>query len=254
MRKRRPSPDDPAAARAYAAWDDDKLRTVEEVAKLVGVSRSTLYRRTGGRRALLGETAGTPDETRERILDAAFEVLLRDGVAAATIAKIAREAFVGPVTIYRLFGDRASLFREIAARAPARQAGERLGLSKSSDVAADLTTFVRAVLVFMGFHRAGFASALTELSQPRHRALFDALHADGQRRTVDHVETYLRAQMKAGRVPAHLDARRAALALFSLVGGFGFLAPTLGLDKVDDVDDVARFIVRFFLAGIRGQP
>lgn len=63
-------------------------------------------------------TRGRPRDTRSHnaVLDAAFDVLQREGYAAATIERIAAEAGVAKQTIYRWWKGKAPLFMEVLAR------------------------------------------------------------------------------------------------------------------------------------------
>jgi AcrR family transcriptional regulator len=59
-------------------------------------------RRTGGRSA----------RVRREVLDAATEILLEEGLAAATVAAVAERSGVHHTSIYRRWGDRAALIRD----------------------------------------------------------------------------------------------------------------------------------------------
>ena len=88
---------------------DDKF-TMDRLAEESGLSRSTLYRRFGGRQALLQRLAkeqgvevaelDAPD-IRTRILEAARSLFGRVGLVAATVEEVAQEAGVGQATVYR---------------------------------------------------------------------------------------------------------------------------------------------------------
>jgi AcrR family transcriptional regulator len=236
---------------AATVWRDDPALPIEAVAKLAHVSRATVYRYTGGRRALLDALgAGVPDDARARILAAAMTVLVEVGVHKATVANIAAAADVAPVTVYRIFGDRAGLLAAVSASAVGRRASTQLQVDASDDVHADLASFVRPVLSFLHDNNRAMLHALVgAVEEP---ALFGALHPEHHVRTVDRVAAYLDKQRAAGRVPARLDAKRAAVALFSLIAGFAFLAPSLRLGDfvAGDVDGATAHIVDVFLGGI----
>src|SRR5688572_125442 len=92
-----------AAARIVARDGTDAL-TMERLARETGLSRATVYRRSGGRDALLdalaaaGHDVGDRTETRARILAGAREVFGRAGFDGATIEDVAAAAGVGPAT------------------------------------------------------------------------------------------------------------------------------------------------------------
>lgn len=56
-------------------------------------------------------------QTRQRVLDAAHLLFLRDGYAATTVATLAAEADVSAETVYKRFGSKAGLVRAIYERA-----------------------------------------------------------------------------------------------------------------------------------------
>lgn len=58
----------------------------------------------------------TSGGTRNAILQAALKTIAKLGYADASIGDIAKEARVNTVTVYRLFGSKESLFREVIAR------------------------------------------------------------------------------------------------------------------------------------------
>ena len=87
---------------------------MEEFAAAAGVAVRTLYRLFGSRRALLRE-AGCPVEpsARERVLDAALQLVGRRGLADLSMDDLAAGAGVSRATLYRLFPGKAALFGEL---------------------------------------------------------------------------------------------------------------------------------------------
>jgi AcrR family transcriptional regulator len=236
---------------AATVWREDPALPIDAVAKLARVSRATVYRYTGGRRALLDALgAGVPEDARARIIQAAMKALVDVGLHRVTVANIAAAAGVAPVTVYRIFGDRAGLLAAVGASAVGRRAGTQLQVDASDDVRADLVAFVTPVLTFLRENNRGMLHALVGAHEAP--AVFAAIHPEHHTRTVDRVAAYLEKQRTAGRVSANLDAKRAAVALFSLIAGFAVLAPTLRLGDFvqNDVDGAAHYIVDVFLGGI----
>jgi AcrR family transcriptional regulator len=85
--------------------------TMEELAAAAGVNARTLYRLFGSRQALLREAgcALAPD-TRQRILEAALELVGRHGLAELSMDDLAVAAGVSRATLYRLFPGKSALF------------------------------------------------------------------------------------------------------------------------------------------------
>lgn len=70
--------------------------------------------------------AGQRTETRNRILDAARELVLQQHPAALTVAEIAAAAEVSPRTIYRYFPTKEELIHAVAERPTAKVPGLRM--------------------------------------------------------------------------------------------------------------------------------
>lgn len=206
--------------------------TVVAVARAAGVSRAAVYRRFRDRDALLAALAeaghAAPPETRERVLDALDAVLKRQGLTAATIEAVAREAGVGEATIYRRFGDRRGLLQAyVGERTPRRVAATLRG----EDLEADLHALARENLVFLREHRALFQLLFS--ADPEARAL--VAEARGGSLSVREQTDRLIARRFA-------DPRAAA--------AFHGLLVFVAWRGDGDPDDDARFVVSTFLRGV----
>lgn len=88
--------------------------TIAEIAEQTGVSRATLYRAVGSRRALLDLSAlETEQSSRDRVLAAALEMLEDGGLERLSMDALADRAGVSRATVYRLFPGKAALFTEV---------------------------------------------------------------------------------------------------------------------------------------------
>lgn len=93
------------------------------------------------------------EDTRTRILDAAGDLIGRQGYRAATIAAIARAAEVHVDTIYQLVGRKPALLRQLIERAisgtdrpvPPLERGYVQAMQAEPDPAAKLAIYARAV-------------------------------------------------------------------------------------------------------------
>jgi AcrR family transcriptional regulator len=100
-------------------------------------------------------------DTRERILDAALRVFAEAGALGATTRRIATEAGVNEVTLFRHFGTKEVLLREALARA-SRQA-ELIRLpAEPSDPAAELSAWCRVHLRALFHVRALLRTSMGE--------------------------------------------------------------------------------------------
>ncbi len=90
---------------------EDRQPTMEQLAAAAGVSVRTLYRLFGSRSALLHELGlSPPPGARELILDAALEMVGREGLAELSMDELAQTAGVSRATLYRLFPGKSALF------------------------------------------------------------------------------------------------------------------------------------------------
>src|SRR5262249_6491035 len=88
--------------------------SIAEIVEAAGVSRTTFYRAFTSRDELLRALSLEPGpETRERLLEAALDLLARDGLAALSMDEVAEQAGVSRATLYRLFPGKQALFAEL---------------------------------------------------------------------------------------------------------------------------------------------
>jgi AcrR family transcriptional regulator len=89
----------------------DRQPTMEQLAAGAGISVRTLYRLFGSRAALLRELGySPPPSARELILDAALELVGRQGLAELSMDELAEAAGVSRATLYRIFPGKSALF------------------------------------------------------------------------------------------------------------------------------------------------
>lgn len=92
----------------------DPAAPISRIAREAGVSRATLYRHFGSREALLAAVEVEPPQpARERVLDAAADLIARGGLHMFSMEELATAAGVSRATVYRLFPTKAALFGEL---------------------------------------------------------------------------------------------------------------------------------------------
>src|SRR5438046_253797 len=90
--------------------------TLGEVAQAAGVSRATVHRVVGSRADLLTAIDADPDPaTRDRVLQAALELVGHNGLSGLSMDELAAQAGTSRANLYRLFPGKAALFRELVA-------------------------------------------------------------------------------------------------------------------------------------------
>lgn len=86
---------------------------------------------------------------RERVLQAAVQMLASDGVAGFTTRRLAHHASTSAPAVYELFGDKAGVVREVFFEG-FRALGRRLeAIQPSSDPSSDLVGVIRAFRAFV---------------------------------------------------------------------------------------------------------
>lgn len=155
---------------------------------------------------------------RERVLDRAAELMLRDGYAATTVAAIAEAAHVSTPTIYKKYGGKTGLVKALHARAlegtASTPAEDRSDLLRSTAAAHDVV--------------AGWAELATEVAprvapvlllvrdaaatDPEMRELAVALESARHRRMVSNA----RALASRGLLRPGVSRHRAADVMYAL--------------------------------------
>lgn len=142
--------------------------------------------------------------TRERILDAAADILRTRGVAHATTKEIAHATGVSEPTLYKYFGDKERLLLAVLReRVP--------GLSRVSvcpgtgDVEENLAVLAHAALEFYQRSIPMLAALLADPQRmAAHRAAMSQ-HGAGPDKAIAIFADYLRAEQDLGRIAADAD-------------------------------------------------
>jgi AcrR family transcriptional regulator len=243
-----------AAARLLARHGPDGF-TMDDLAAEAGLSRATLYRQAGSREAVLaalaeqGVEVGQRVDVRDRILAACRVVFTRAGFEAATLEDVAREAGVGPATVYRQFGDKQGLITAFASHIGPRRAMQETALHPTGDLRADLERVAATViryavadldllkLALLERLRGGPWAELLKSSPLRAQTLLTRL-----------LESYA---AKGALGPN--DARRMAQVFAGMVFA-SFSGPMLEGQPPPDPEETARFITHVFLDGLASTP
>ncbi|NRQ38358.1 TetR/AcrR family transcriptional regulator [Nonomuraea sp. NN258] len=182
--------------------------------------------------------------TRERLVEAAEQVIREFGITGATTRRIARQAGCSEALLYKHFPGKESLFMAVVLeRMPAmRPALARLRLRQGEgDVSANFTEFALAALEFY----TGVATiASGMMADPSLMAGFKAMLAglgSGPHMPILAVAEILRAERELGRLDPGLDPDAAA----SLLLGACFHRANLSyfVDLPDADEDWAAAIV-----------
>lgn len=228
---------------------------MERLAERTGLSRASLYRYIGNKAQLLdrlareGCAAFGSLATRERILQGARKVFGREGLAAATMEQIAREAGVGVATVYRLFGSKEGLLQAFSDEMIPRSMVQELAIHPTENVTRDLEAIVRVILGFFYENRDVVRLAL--LGNEAERQYLRRLR--GRSDTArDYLAEYLRRQIEAGRLKETGPPEDLALALIGMVLAFAVVGPLHYHTEPGSLEQTARFLVTVFLDDLKG--
>ncbi len=147
--------------------------------------------------------------TRERILDAAAEILRERGVVRATTKEIAKAAGLSEAALYKHFGDKEELLLHVLKE---RLPGvARLDLRPGEgDIEANLAKMARAAL---DFYRESWPMMGPLTADPQRLATHResmSRHGAGPEQAVAVFAAYLRAERDLGRIAADADPEAAA--------------------------------------------
>ncbi len=189
--------------------------------------------------------------TRHRLLDAAELLFHRDGVAATSLADIAREAGLTRGAIYWHFTDKADLFEAMMSRVILPMEGAPVRTRPADNpleaVRAEFMDVLRRTVddpqvqrVFdIASHRVEYVG---ELQAVRDRAV--AAHTEWLAR----MEQSLRQAMRLGQMGRRMPARAAAIGLHALIAGL--LRTWLLEPQSFDLMTVGRQTLDAYLAGL----
>jgi TetR/AcrR family transcriptional regulator len=170
----------------------------------------TIRRETRARRDARNERKRS--QTRDEILDAASEVVLRDGFASFTLAAVARELDLTNPALYYYFRSREALLFELILREWIACGQQVQAAVEATETGADaIEALIRAVFARYSRRLDMFmltsgkavdiqASALDAGALERIRPVNDMLYGGAERR--------LRAEQRAGRFPRRRNPRR----------------------------------------------
>jgi TetR/AcrR family transcriptional repressor of uid operon len=197
------------------------------------------------------EQVDDKDETRARVLDAAYEQFSRFGIQRSTMEDVARRAGVSRITVYRRFATKDALVEQVVRREFRRYFDQFLIEIRQAETVAD-----RVVLGFVSSLRAirgnpligGLITAEPDLVLP-------SMISDGGRTVAtvrEFVAGQLRREQRAGNVSGDLDIDFVAEMMVRISASF--LAIPSGLVDLDDDGQLAALARRFLVPMLEPPP
>ncbi|NEE03166.1 TetR/AcrR family transcriptional regulator [Phytoactinopolyspora halotolerans] len=190
--------------------------------------------------------------TRDRILDAAAQIMRGDGIARATTKEIASRAGFSEATLYKHFPDKVAIFTAVLnERLPdlgsvLQGLPERVG---KGSVEENLRDVAAAAL---RFYEQGFPMAMGLFSERRLLAAYrDGLqrHGAGPRHVNLALRTYLESERQHGRVRPDVDVDAAAALLLGACFQDAFYRHFYD-ESADEPAERARSLARTVVAGL----
>jgi TetR/AcrR family transcriptional repressor of uid operon len=190
------------------------------------------------------EQVDDKDETRARVLDAAYEQFSRFGIQRSTMEDVARRAGVSRITVYRRFATKDALVEQVVRREFRRYFDQFLVEIRQAETVAD-----RVVLGFVSSLRAirgnpligGLMTAEPDLVLP-------SMISDGGQTVAtvrEFVAGQLRREQRAGNVSGDLDIDSVAEMMVRISASF--LAIPSRLVDLDDDEQLAALARRFLV-------
>jgi AcrR family transcriptional regulator len=163
---------------------------------------------------------------RERLLDAAARVYAETGYRGATTRRIAQEAGVNEITLFRHFGSKTTLILEAVRQANLRSDGPAIPTT-TEDPAADLRSWVRDELAHLTQLRSIIRTSLGEVEE---RPEIIPLISEKPRDVILGLSAYLDQLQQEGRASPDFDPRTAALTFFG-----SLFADAMGRDVMPEL-------------------
>ena len=165
---------------------------------------------------------------RDRLLDAAARVYAETGYRGATTRRIAQEAGVNEITLFRHFGSKTTLIIEAVRQANRRHDCPRVPATPGEPV-TELRTWVRDELIHLHTLRSIIRTSLGEVEE---RPEILPLIGEQPREVILALAGYVQQLQHDGRAARDFDARTAARVLFG-----SLFADAMGRDVMPDLYD-----------------
>jgi AcrR family transcriptional regulator len=163
----------------------------------------------------IAETDAAPRSTRDRLMDAAFAVVARDGLEAASVKSIAAQAGIAPGLVHYHFASKDALLEAALRRAVedyrARGDARRKAAAPTEQIGRFVNTAQAALDEEGDLFRVRLAFAARALSDPVLAAQVAALNAEAAE---DTALTFAAVDGRAQPTPQERDLARSLKALF----------------------------------------
>jgi AcrR family transcriptional regulator len=193
------------------------------------------------------------ENTRDRILDAAADVMTRLGLAKATTKEIARAAGCSEALLYKHFREKEEIFLGVLKHRLPNLTATLAALPGRAGTGSVRDRLVEVVDLGVRFYAGGMAIGSSMLGDPelvrRHREWLVA-RGIGPQQANRMLADYLRAEQAAGRVAAEADADAVAAMLLGASYQRAFFLHLMGEEEL--APPAAGFAQSVVDAALRG--
>jgi AcrR family transcriptional regulator len=187
---------------------------------------------------------------RDQLLESAARVYAEVGYRGATTRRIAQDAGVNEITLFRHFGSKEALLHEAIARAGA--VPEDLALpDEPREPEQELAAWARAHLTRMAGRRALIRTCMGEMQE--HPDIFSSIDKPPEQAAAA-LARYLRRLRERGLARAAFDERIAAAMLMGTLFGDAMGRDIMPAMFARGVDASVREYVRLFLRAVGAIP
>lgn len=192
------------------------------------------------------------EDTEQKILDAALRVFASEGYKGATTRRIAQEANVTEVTLFRKFQSKENLLREVLIKKQEHAFDSLFRMEEYADLAICLHAVGRNIS----------KAKRDRLGENEHLMFMFMLFQEGRRRPevaeilssifkkhIERLSEYFELQIKNGNM-RNVNPRTAALAFISYFAYTHLLRVALGNDVLGDSEKEIEEFIDIFIKGI----
>jgi len=188
--------------------------------------------------------------TDETILDAALAVLAREGYGGATTKKIADEAGINEVTLFRKFKSKENLIKEakgLSLKRSLENMDRTFKSVESDDFESSVATLGKHISENVEKKTDMILTAIVDLQRvpvcDRSAPMYSTV-------MLDHLVNYFEEQIEQGNM-RDVNPRTAALSFFSFIFYLNFICKLNGQDPSGDGGRTLEELLDIFMNGVR---
>lgn len=192
-------------------------------------------------------------DTRDRILDAAADVLTRLGLGRTTTKEIARAAGCSEALLYKHFRDKEEIFLGVLKERLPQLTSTLATLPGRAGTGSVRDHLLEVVELAVGFYGGGMAIGSSMLADPvliRRQRDWLRERGTGPHQANAMLAAYLRAEQRAGRVAADADADGAAALLLGACYQRAFFVRLVGEEPLVPTGEFVTGVVGAALRGL----